>query len=99
MLVVLMADPLDQRLLEELRFMTQRRIVPVLAAPGTLPAAIARAYEVRPAPASGAAQRAASGAHTRQAARDLVLDLQQVSDIDADARSDVVSESDTPWCA
>ena len=37
LLVMLMADPLDQRLLDELRFMTQRRIVPVLAAPGRLP--------------------------------------------------------------
>lgn len=45
LLVVLMADPLDKRLLDELRFMTQRRIVAVLAAPGTLPPAIDRAYQ------------------------------------------------------
>lgn len=52
LLVVLMADPLDQRLLDELRFLTQRRIVSVMAAPGTLMPAIARAYdrELRPTP-------------------------------------------------
>lgn len=45
LLVVLMTDPLDQRLLDELRFLTQRRIVSVMAAPGTLMPAIARAYQ------------------------------------------------------
>ena len=93
-LVLLMADPLDQPLLDELRFMTQRRIVPVLAAPGTLPAAIARAYE-RPAAATLAAA-AGNGLAARQRAglRDLLADLQQASDIEADAQADVVSESD-----
>jgi type II secretory ATPase GspE/PulE/Tfp pilus assembly ATPase PilB-like protein len=89
-LVVAMADPLDKRLLDELRFMTQRRIVPVLAAPGTLVPAIARAYEplasqLRPA-------KAKNGPHA--AAKDLAFDLQTGSDISNEPESDVVSESD-----
>jgi len=93
-LVMLMADPLDQRLLDELRFMTQRRILPVLAAPGTLPAAIARAYE-RPAPPPAPQRGGKTGAaRERQAARDLLLDLQQASDIGAEQQADIVSESD-----
>ena len=90
LLVVLMADPLDQRLIDELRFMTQRRIVPVLAAPGTLPPAIARAYE-KPV-LSSSRQRPKAGQTT--AARDLALDLQSASDVSHEPESDVVSESD-----
>ncbi len=90
LLVVLMADPLDQRLLDELRFMTQRRIVPVLAAPGTLPPAIARAYE-KSVPSSS---RQRSRAGQTAAARDLALDLQSASDVSNEPESDVVSESD-----
>ena len=90
LLVVLMADPLDKRLLDELRFMTQRRIVPVLAAPGTLAPAIARAYERQP-PAEVAAKRKADN---HAAARDLALDLQTASDVSNEPEVDVVSESD-----
>lgn len=90
LLVVLMADPLDQRLIDELRFMTQRRIVPVLAAPGTLPPAIARAYE-KSVPSSS---RQRSRAGQTAAARDLALDLQSASDVSNEPESDVVSESD-----
>jgi len=90
LLVVLMADPLDHRLLDELRFMTQRRIVPVLAAPGSLPAAIARAYA---APPSTPRQRVTAGG-THAAARDLAIDLQTVTDVGREPDADVVSESD-----
>ncbi|WP_101047058.1 GspE/PulE family protein [Macromonas nakdongensis] len=90
LLVVLMADPLDQRLLDELRFMTQRRIVPVLAAPGSLPAAISRAYERQPAPEP----RHRLHPDNRAAARDLALDLQTAQDVGNEPESDVVSESD-----
>ena len=90
LLVVLMADPLDQRLLDELRFMTQRRIVPVLAAPGSLPAAIARAYERQ---ATVAAKRQAPS-NNHAAARDLALDLQTAMDVSNEPEADVVSESD-----
>lgn len=90
LLVVLMADPLDKRLLDELRFMTQRRIVPVLAAPGSLPPAIARAYE-RPAVAGVPSGRRVQN---QAAARDLALDLQSVTDVSNEPEADVVSESD-----
>ena len=90
LLVVLMADPLDQRLLDELRFMTQRRIVPVLAAPGSLPAAIARAYERQ---ATVAAKRQ-TPSNNHAAARDLALDLQTAMDVSNEPEADVVSESD-----
>jgi type II secretory ATPase GspE/PulE/Tfp pilus assembly ATPase PilB-like protein len=90
LLVVLMADPLDQRLIDELRFMTQRRIVPVLAAPGTLPPAIARAYE-KSVPSSS---RQRSRVGQTAAARDLALDLQSASDVSNEPESDLVSESD-----
>jgi hypothetical protein len=35
-------------LLDELRFLTQRRLIPLQAAPGTLMPAIAKAYSVHP---------------------------------------------------
>lgn len=90
LLVVLMADPLDQRLLDELRFMTQRRIVPVLAAPGCLPAAIARAYakSALPEPAKH------RNPHQTAAARELALDLQSSNDVVIEHEADIVSESD-----
>jgi len=88
LLVVLMADPLDKRLLDELRFMTQRRIVPVLAAPGTLPPAIARAYERT----EGKPPPVREGQANRAGARELAADLQ--SDGSDEIETDVVSESD-----
>ncbi len=90
LLVMLMADPLDQRLLDELRFMTQRRIVPVLAAPGSLPAALARAYERQPAPPPVGRSRK----DNRAAARELALDLQTDGGLGNEPEADVVSESD-----
>lgn len=48
-LVLLMADPWDQRLLDELRFLTQHRLLPALAAPGTLQPTIAPSTPAKPA--------------------------------------------------
>jgi type II secretory ATPase GspE/PulE/Tfp pilus assembly ATPase PilB-like protein len=90
LLVVLMADPLDKRLLDELRFMTQRRIVPVLAAPGSLPPAIARAYQRQEVPQATAQRQQ----QNRAAAKDLAFDLQTGSDVGNEPETDVVSESD-----
>ncbi len=92
LLVVLMADPLDKRLIDELRFMTQRRIVPVLASPGSLAPAIAKAYEQGHAvPPPG---KAPVVAQNRAAARDLALDLQSASGDANEPQADVVSEAD-----
>jgi len=90
LLVVAMADPLDHRLLDELRFMTQRRLVVVMAAPGTLAPAIARAYE--PVPVDPKPDRLRGGG--RAAAKDLAADLQTALDVGSEPEADVVSESD-----
>ena len=101
-LVVLMADPYDRALLDELRFLSQRRLVPLQAAPGTLMPAIAKAYSVHTdAPkegnANGAARNGATGnasAAARPSSQELVSNLNSMApDSDAVA-TDVVTESD-----
>ncbi len=95
-LVVLMTDPLDQRLLDELRFLTQRRIVSVMAAPGTLMPAIARAYQRQERQQSTPAPAALNHNTPRPAAKTLALDLQSGShdDLGSTPEADIVSESD-----
>ncbi len=89
-LVLAMADPLDKRLLDELRFMTQRRIVPVLAAPGTLMPALARAYEADAAQSAPSFRQDAA----RASSRELVNDLQSANENSNEPEADVVSEAD-----
>ena len=48
-LVLPMADPWDRVLVDEMRFLTQRRLIPLQAAPGTLMPAIHKAYRTAPA--------------------------------------------------
>ena len=101
-LAVLMADPLDRVLLDELRFLTQRRLVPVQAAPGTLLPAIARAYRTHPSPQPTTAARApakAAGtppalAMQRASAQELASDLTSALPEGDAQQADVVSESD-----
>ena len=59
-LALLMADPYDRMLLSELRFLTQRRLIPIKAAPGTLAPAIAKTYSVHPGDASDAPREKSS---------------------------------------
>ena len=47
-LVLLMADPWDRVLIDEIRFLTQRRLIPLRASPGTLMPAIHKAYLPHP---------------------------------------------------
>ena len=47
-LVLLMADPWDRVLIDEIRFLTQRRLIPLRASPGTLMPAIHKAYRTQP---------------------------------------------------
>ena len=55
-LVVAMDDPWQRPILDELSFLTNLRILPVMAEPGTLVDAVQRAYEgFRPGKADGAA--------------------------------------------
>ncbi|MBO9679696.1 MAG: type II/IV secretion system protein [Acidovorax sp.] len=83
--VMLMDDPWDRRVLDQMRFMTQRRIVAALAAPGSLMPAIQKAYRVL----------AGDTATPRAKARDLAVDLDKSASAPAVERADAtVSESD-----
>ena len=87
-LVLLMADPWDRVLIDEIRFLTQRRLIPLRASPGTLMPAIHKAYRTRPADAGGAA------AGARATSQELLTNLATASP-DADTeQADVISESD-----
>lgn len=98
-LVVLMADPADRTLLDELRFLTQRRLIGLQAAPGTLMPAIANAYRTYPTaapkvPASPTTTNHAGNNETRASSRELASNLSSTpSDNDA-VETDVISESD-----
>ncbi|MGE4331199.1 GspE/PulE family protein [Diaphorobacter sp.] len=96
-LVLLMSDPHDRALLDELRFLSQRRVLALQAAPGSLMPAIARAYS---APAgdspsqAGAAPRNGHALAARPSSQQLASDLRStVPDTDA-ATASVVTESD-----
>ena len=102
-LAVLMADPLDRVLLDELRFLTQRRLVPVQAAPGTLLPAIARAYRTHPGnpPTTGTPRSLTKAAGNppplamqRASAQELASDLTSALPEGDAQQADVVSESD-----
>jgi type II secretory ATPase GspE/PulE/Tfp pilus assembly ATPase PilB-like protein len=85
-LVLLMADPWDRVLIDEIRFLTQRRLIPLQAAPGTLAPAIQKAYRTQPG------DTAATGA--RATSQELLSNLSAAAP-DADAeQADVISESD-----
>ena len=86
-LVLLMADQLDRVLLDELRFLTQRRLIPLQAAPGTLMPAIHRAYRTQ---SGGADATTAARATSRELAANLGS---TVPDADSE-QADVISESD-----
>ena len=85
-LVLLMADPWDRVLIDEIRFLTQRRLIPLQAAPSTLAPAIQKAYRTQPG------DTAATGA--RATSQELLSNLSAAAP-DADAeQADVISESD-----
>ena len=87
-LVLLMADPWDRVLIDEIRFLTQRRLIPLQAAPGTLAPAIQKAYRTHPGDANGAA------AGARATSQELLSNLSAAApDTDAE-QTDVISESD-----
>jgi type II secretory ATPase GspE/PulE/Tfp pilus assembly ATPase PilB-like protein len=91
-LVVAMPDPWDQRLLDELRFMAERRVVAVAAVPGTLGPAVARAYR-----ACSASQQAAvepPQATRAGSLRDLAAELATHADEAASTDPGTVAESD-----
>ncbi len=97
-LVLLMADPCDRVLLDELRFLTQRRLIPLQAAPGTLGPAIAKAYSVHLQPQAGSPT--AAGAHpgpattSRATSQELAVNLTTTAPDSEAEQADVISESD-----
>src|SRR5574337_67955 len=96
-LVLLMADPRDRSLLDELRFLSQRRPLPLQAAPGSLMPAIARAYSVHADAAPARTTPTVRNGHApaaRPSSQELASDLRSaVPDTDA-ATASVVTESD-----
>jgi type II secretory ATPase GspE/PulE/Tfp pilus assembly ATPase PilB-like protein len=87
-LVVAVPDPWDTRLLDELRFISRSRVVPVVALPGTLVAAVSQAYrQSATAPARGPAAPARS-------LHDLAAELSSAAEADGDGDPGVVSEAD-----
>jgi len=89
-LVVVVSDPWDYRLLEYLRFVSELRVRPVLAAAGTLSQAIAMAYQVP----SGDAANAGAGTPQMATVRELAQELSQADPGTAETDAEVVSESD-----
>ena len=85
-LVVAVPDPWDTRLLDELRFISQLRVQPVVALPGTLAAAVARAYSDRQATRVSSVPPRSLG--------DLAAELSQAASADPDRDAGVVSETD-----
>nr|MCU0813800.1 GspE/PulE family protein [Burkholderiaceae bacterium] len=89
-LVVAVPDPWDTRLLDELRFISQLRVLPVVALPGTLAGAVAQAYGQ---PALVMAATRGTPAQPRSL-RDLAAELSAAADADTDVTGGVVSEAD-----
>lgn len=87
-LVVLVADPWDHALLDQLRFATQRRIRPLMALPGSLMPAIHRAY------AAAQAQPGASSPARSSSLHDLAAQLRSTPEAALPAEAEMVSESD-----
>jgi type II secretory ATPase GspE/PulE/Tfp pilus assembly ATPase PilB-like protein len=85
-LVAAVPDPWDHTLLDQLRFVSELRIVPVIAVPGTLAPAVARAY-------SSAAPRPGNASAPRDT-HDLAAELAANGPAPAEADSAIVSESD-----
>jgi len=87
-LVLLMADPWDKLLTDEMRFLTQRRIIPVQAAPGTLGPAIQKAYR------GGSDAKGPVATGVRPTAQELVANLTSALPEANAEQAEVVSESD-----
>ncbi len=97
-LVVAVADPWDHHLLEVLRFVSELHVRPVLARPGTLLPAIARAYQQElggrgKAPTEGG-DRAIPPAAQATTIRELAQQLAEAEGSAGDAEVGVVAESD-----
>ncbi len=97
-LVVAVADPWDHHLLEVLRFVSELHVRPVLARPGTLLPAIARAYQQElgsnAKPPVDGAEKAIAPAAQATTIRELAQQLAEAESLSSDAEVGVVAESD-----
>ncbi|MFO1336816.1 MAG: GspE/PulE family protein [Burkholderiaceae bacterium] len=100
-LVAALPDPWDQALLDELRFVAELRVLPVLALPGTLAPAVARAYSPVPAATASASAgdphaSADDPAHAlpQRDVHALAAELAAHEGDTAEAEAGVVSEAD-----
>jgi type II secretory ATPase GspE/PulE/Tfp pilus assembly ATPase PilB-like protein len=94
-LVVAVPDPWDKRLLDELRFMSELRVLAVGAVPGSLAPAIARAYRPRKPAQAGLVPTPMHGTHSAQRSlQELAAELACHADPDATNDAAVASESD-----
>jgi len=89
-LAVLVADPADKAALDELRFITQKRILPVMAMPGTLSSMVQRAYGSATGPVA-----AGDGAGASGDARSLADALMTAPEASTDRGADVAAEADS----
>ncbi len=89
-LVVLLADPWDKALLDELHFVTQHPLLPVMAVPGTLMPAIQRAYN-----AARSALEAGGGEVQAGKVQALASALMAAPEATFARDADVVSEADS----
>ncbi|HLO93352.1 MAG TPA: ATPase, T2SS/T4P/T4SS family [Burkholderiaceae bacterium] len=97
-LVVAVTDPWDQHLMEVLRFVSELHVRPVLARPGTLLPAIARAYQQdltgEPKMAGEVADKAIAPSAQSTTIRELAQQLAEAEAGSGDAEVGVVAESD-----
>jgi type II secretory ATPase GspE/PulE/Tfp pilus assembly ATPase PilB-like protein len=96
-LVVAVADPWDHHLLDVLRFVSELRIQPVLALPGTLMPAIARAYQAadgNSAPAPDSAPKSTTPGLQATTVRELAQLLATGESVSSDVETGVIAESD-----
>lgn len=96
-LVLLMAEPRDRALLDELRFLSQRRLLPLQAAPGSLMPVIARAYSGHASPDPAQASSTAlndTALVARLSSQELATDLRNAAPDSDTATTNVVTESD-----
>ena len=89
-LVIAVPDPWDNRLLDELRFMSEMRIAPVIAVAGALAPAVTRAYRNLPPPPTAPNSNPSRAVNIRELAAELTANATAEGDVDAT----VISESD-----
>jgi type II secretory ATPase GspE/PulE/Tfp pilus assembly ATPase PilB-like protein len=89
-LVVLLADPWDHGLVDQLRFVAQRRVQALMAVPGTLMPAVQRAYAALAATAPATSRAPADDGSVHA----IAAELNEAPPEGGAAEAEIVSESD-----